>query len=75
MTTIYVLFNERMINATEALCLTMDNNINLEESIVDALMEVDDYINQHSAIMMQAVRGFRIEIEGFGEKYIRYEGC
>lgn len=73
MTTIYVLFTEQVINATEAILMTMDNNFNLEETIIDALAEIDAYL--FDADSTSHIKGFRIEIEGFGEKVIKYEGC
>lgn len=73
MTTIYALFTEQVINATETMLMTMDNNINLDETILDALAEIDAYLL--SADSTSHIKGFRIEVEGFGEKVIRYEGC
>ena len=73
MTTIYALFTEQVINATESMIMTMDNNINLEETILDAQAEIDAYLLSHS--FTTHIKGFRIEVEGFGEKVIRYEGC
>ena len=73
MTTIYALFTEQVINATESMIMTMDNNINLDETILDALAEIDAYLL--SLNITFHIKGFRIEVEGFGEKVIRYEGC
>ena len=73
MTTIYTLFTEQVINATETLLLTMDNGINLDETIIDALAEIDAYLSSRS--FTSHIKGFRIEIEGFGEKVIRYVEC
>lgn len=73
MTTIYALFTEQVINATESKIMTMDNNINLDETILDALAEIDAYLL--SLNIAFHIKGFRIEVEGFGEKVIRYEGC
>lgn len=73
MTTIYALFTEQVINATEAILMTMDNNINLDETILDALAEIDAYLLNTN--FTAHIKGFRIEVEGFGEKVIRYEGC
>lgn len=73
MTTIYALFTEQVTNATESKIMTMDNNINLDETILDALAEIDAYLlSLHTACH---IKGFRIEVEGFGEKVVRYEGC
>lgn len=73
MTTIYALFTEQVIDAREALILTMDNNINAEETYLDALAEIDWYLLQHN--YTAHIKGFRIEIEGFGETIIKQEGC
>ena len=73
MTTIYTLFTEKVINATENILLTMDNNINLDETILDALAEIDAYLSNIS--FTSHIKGFRVEIEGFGEKVIRYVEC
>ena len=73
MTTIYAIFTEQVINATESKIMTMDNNINLDETILDALAEIDAYLL--SLNFTAHIKGFRIEVEGFGEKVIRYEGC
>lgn len=73
MTTIYAIFTEQVINATETKIMTMDNNINLDETILDALAEIDAYLL--SLNITSHIKGFRIEVEGFGEKVIRYEGC
>lgn len=73
MTTIYALFTEQVINATESMIMTMDNNINAEETYLDALAEIDHYLLQHSHTTH--IKGFRIEIEGFGETIIKQEGC
>ena len=48
-------------------------NINLDETILDALAEIDAYLLNTN--FTAHIKGFRIEIEGFGEKVIRYEGC
>lgn len=73
MTTIYALFTEQVINAVETMLMTMDNNINLDETILDALAEIDAYLLNTN--FTAHIKGFRIEIEGFGEKVIRHEGC
>ena len=73
MTTIYTLFTEQVINATESIMLTMDNNINLDETILDALAEIDAYLSNIS--FTSHIKGFRVEIEGFGEKVIHYVEC
>lgn len=73
MTTIYALFTEQVINTTESMIMMMDNNINLDETILDALAEIDAYLL--SLNIAFHIKGFRIEVEGFGEKVIRYEGC
>ena len=73
MTTIYALFTEQVINATESMIMTMDNNINLEETILDAQAEIDAYLLSRN--FTTHIKGFRIEIEGFGDTVIRYEGC
>ena len=39
MTTIYTLFTEQVINATESIMLTMDNDINLDETVIDETYE------------------------------------
>ena len=73
MTTIYAIFTEQVINATESKIMMMDNNINLDETILDALAVIDAYLL--SLNIAFHIKGFRIEVEGFGEKVIRYEGC
>lgn len=73
MTTIYALFTEQVSNTTETQLMIMDNNINLDETILDALAEIDAYLLNTSCTAH--IKGFRIEVEGFGEKVIRYEGC
>lgn len=73
MTTIYTLFTEQVVNATETILMTMDNNINLNETIFDALAEIDTYLLNTN--FTAHIKGFRIEVEGFGEKVVRYEGC
>lgn len=73
MTTIYALFTEQVINAVETMLMTMDNNINLDETILDALAEIDAYLLNTN--FTAHIKGFRIEVEGFGEKVVRYEGC
>jgi hypothetical protein len=73
MTTIYAIFTEQVVNATESKIMTMDNNINLDETILDALAEIDAYLL--SLNIAFHIKGFRIEVEGFSEKVIRYEGC
>ena len=73
MTTIYTLFTEQVINTTESILLTMDNNINLDETILDALAEIDSYLLTIS--FTSHIKGFRVEIEGFGKKVIHYVEC
>lgn len=73
MTTIYALFTEQVINTTETELMIMDNGINLDETILEALAEIDAYLL--NAFSTAHIKGFRIEVEGFGEKVIRYEGC